>query len=160
MSERTKTPPEEDPGRTGPLGQYPAILGVVLAIGLAVVLLLVSGALIDAENPSHAADHLAVAIPALLLAFALCRLCRPPKPTRIGRSSRYALVAGLVLNAGSLVAEAIGAFGYAGDQSRIKVLTTIHNGSWMIGFPGSVILLIGVVLAVLSVPQRRTPIAS
>jgi len=142
------------------LARHPAILSVVLAIGLAVVLLLVSGALIEAENPSHAANHLAFAIPELVLAFALFRLCRPPKPTRIGRWSRYALVAGLVLIAGGDVIEAIGAFGYAGDQSRIEVLTTIHNGSWMIQFPGAFIFLIGVVLAVLSVPQRRTPTAS
>ena len=142
------------------MAHYPAILSVLLAIGLAVVLLLVSGALIEAENPSHAAFHLSVAIPALVLAFALFRLCRPPKPTRIGRWSRYALVAGLVLIAGSLVIEAIGAFGYAGDSVRIEVLRTIHNDAWMIGFPGAFILLIGVVLAVLSVPQRRTPTAS
>jgi len=45
------------------MAHHPAILSVVLAISLAVGLVLVSGALIEAGNPSHAADHLAVAIP-------------------------------------------------------------------------------------------------
>lgn len=88
-----------------------------------------------------------MAIPALLHAFSLARICRPPKPTRIGRWSRRALIVRLVLLGIGSTTEAIGAFGYRGSQSGIDVLTTIHNLSWIITFPSLIIFLIGWLLA-------------
>lgn len=137
-------------------GRCPTIVGAVLTIALVIVLDKVSDALVNGENSSHAAGHLAYAIPALLLAFFLIWLCPPPKPTGLGRRSRQALIAGLLLLGAGGVTEAIGAFGYAGDESRIGILTTIHGSSWMLSFPGALILLTGVVLGVISLFQHRT----
>lgn len=135
--------------------RHPAISYVSAAIALAVALSVAAAMLNDTENLGHAADHLAIATPMLLLVIAIRQRVGPPKPTRIGRSGRHALIAGLILVGGSLLLEAIGAFGYDGDDSRIGFLTSLHNGVWMIQFPGALVLMIGAVLAMLSLGQNR-----
>lgn len=139
------------------VARHAAILSLVGALVLAVALSVLSSALIKSENPGHAADHLSLAIPALLLAFALARLCPRPKPTRIARLARRAVIIGLVFLGASLALEALGAFGYQGDESKIEALTTLHNATFVLQLPGALILLIGGALAALSLPQRRAP---
>lgn len=146
-----------NPAITGRFFRHSALLSLLAAVLLAVALSVLSRALIESENPGHAADHLSVAIPALLLAFALARLCPPPKPTRIARWARGAAITGLVLVGASLALEALGAFGYEGDESKIGALTTLHITAFVLQIPGALVLLISAVLAALSLPQRRTP---
>ena len=141
--------------RTDLLKRHCAIVSALLAIALTVILIIVSNALIKSENPNHAATHLSTTIPALLLAFSLARICQPPKPTRIGKWSRRSLIVGLVLLGIGAITEAIGAFGYRGNESVIDVLTTIHNSSFIFALPGLFIMLIGMALGIVSLFQRR-----
>lgn len=145
------------PATTRLFVRHSAILSLLGAVLLAIALSVLSNALIERENPSHAADHLSVAIPALLLAFVLARLCPQPKPTRIARSARRSVVIGLFFLGASLFLEAVGAFGYAGDESNIDALTTLHNAAFVLQLPGALVVFVGAVLAVLSLPQQRSP---
>lgn len=129
-----------------------SILGSIL---LSVVLLLVADALSPPEsNVAHAADHMAIAVPGLLLAWSIASWCPRRKDTRTARWGRTAAVAGLAMSGAALVLESIGAFGYDGNDSRIDALTTLHNTVWVIDLPGMLILLMGIVLGVCSLFQR------
>lgn len=145
------------PSTSGLFVRHSAILALLGAVLVAIALSVLSNALIESENPGHAADHLSVAIPALLLAVVLARLSPKPKPTRIARFARRFVIIGLLLLSASLVLEAVGAFGYAGDESNIDALTSLHNTAFVLQLPGALVVLVGAVLAVLSLPQQRSP---
>lgn len=132
----------------------PLLVSVVLAIGCSVVLLSILGAVSLPENADHAADHLAVAVPALLLAWSIVFWCPGHKNTRAARWGRGAAVAGLVMSGIALVLESIGAFGYDGEDSRFGALTTLHNSVWVISFLGFLTLLVGILLGLVSLFQR------
>lgn len=144
---------------TIPLCRHLAIISAVAAVALIVVLSLVTNAVITNENPEHAAGHLSNAVPLLLLAYVLTRVAPRPKPTRLGRLGRRALIIGMTMVGVSEVVEAIGAFGYqeAGDGVRFKSLQSIHNSSWILQFPGALVVLVGMLLAFLSLFQSRLP---
>ena len=133
---------------------HPLLVSVVLALGTSVVLLRILGAVSLSENADHAADHLAVAVPALLLAWSIALWCPRRKNTRAARWGRGAAITGLVLSGTALVLESIGAFGYDGDDSRVGALTTLHNSVWPFSFLGIVVLLVGILLGVVSLFQR------
>lgn len=128
--------------------RHPVIPTLFAAIGIVVVLTFVVNAFLSAENPQHAGGHLALASGFLLLGAAAVRIWPPPRPTRTGRMARRALVVGCALVIVGLLAEAMGAFGYSGDEHRIEALTTIHNGSWPLGFLGILLILWGALLAI------------
>jgi hypothetical protein len=134
----------------------PLIISIVLTILLSVVLNLILGAISLSENFDHATSHLAVAIPALLLAWSIAFSCPRRKHTRASRWGRRAAITGLVMISAGLVLESIGAFGYDGDDSRIEALTTLHSSAWLIEFPGVPVLLVGILLGMFSL-LGRTP---
>ena len=136
------------------LRAHPLLVSVVLAIGSSVVLLRILGAVNLPENAAHAADHLAVAVPVLVLAWSIAFWCPRRKDTRAAQWGRGAAVAGLAIGGTALVLESIGAFGYDGDDSRIGALTTLHNSVWLFSFLGFMVLLVGILLGVVSLFQR------
>ena len=126
----------------------------MLTILLSIILHLMLGALSLSGNVGHATDHLTIAVPALVLAWSIAFWCPQRKDTRAARWGRMAAVTGLVMSGVALVLEAIGAFGYDGDDSRIGALTTLHNTVWLIDFPGNLALLVGFLLGFCSLFQR------
>lgn len=134
----------------------PLIASIVLTILLSIVLKLMLAAISLSENLKHSTSHLAVAIPALLLASSIAFWCPRRKITRAARWGRSAAITGLVMISASLVLESIGAFGYDGDRSRIEALTALHNATWLIEFPGALVLLVGILLSLVSL-FSRTP---
>ena len=81
------------------------------------------------ENVEHAAGHVSLALPALLLLTSVLRWWPPAGPHLATRVARATFVAGLAIGGLGLVAEAIGAF--ADD------LSTFHDigvAVWPIGF--------------------------
>ena len=145
--------------RNTPLAaRYGSLLSAGVVVALVVGLRAVTDATITDDNAGHAADHLTVALPSVVLVALLVGVCPPPKDTRIGRAARRLVAAGLVLVSASLVLEAIGAFGYGpGGLSEIDALTNLHNTTWVVGFPAAVVLLVGLVLGGLSLFQGRPP---
>lgn len=131
------------------------VVSVGGAILLSIALLQFADALSPAgSNIRHAADHLAVAVPALVLAWSIAFWCPRRKDTRAARWGRRAAITGIGMISAGLVLESIGAFGYDGDKSRIAALTTLHNASWLIQFPGVPVLVVGILLGLYSVVQR------
>lgn len=139
--------------RTAP--RHTALVATFGCLVLVVALSVLVAAVVPGANPRHAADHLAVALPLLLLIVILLRVAPAPKPTRLGRWGRWAVVIGLSLMTASLVAEAVGAFGYDGDAVRNATLQAIHNNTFVVDFPGMLAVLVGSVLAFGSLFQRR-----
>ena len=129
------------------------ITSALFAAAVGVFLLITSNAVFDSENLVHFAMHFIMAIVVLL--FALVRFRRSPKPTRIGRLGRITLVTGLVLFGVATVIEAIGAFGYLGNDHANQLLTSFHNTSAVLAIPGMFITLIGVALGLISLLQRK-----
>ncbi len=139
--------------------QYVLLIGVVLTI-VAILALSAGASQIGSENPRHAARHMAVALPLLVLCISIARFFPTPKPTRIGGTGRRAVIWGLGLTSASLVMEAIGAFGYEGDSSRIGALTKMHNTAVILDLPGSLLLLLGLLLGLVSMMNPRDGSAS
>jgi len=131
------------------------LVSVAAAILLSIALVQFADALSPpGSNISHATGHLAIAVPTLLLACSIASWCPRRKDTRAARWGRRAAITGLGMITVGLILEAIGAFGYDGDDSRIAALTTLHNASWLIQFPGVPVLLVGILLGFYSVVQR------
>ena len=129
------------------------ITSALFAAAVGVFLLITSNAVFNSENFTHFAMHFIMATVVLLLA--LVRFRRSPKPTRIGISGRITLVAGLVLFGVATVIEAIGAFGYLGNDHANQLLTYFHNYSVWLALPGMLITLIGAALGLISLLQRK-----
>ena len=129
------------------------ITSALFAAAVGVFLLITSNAVFNSENLVHFAMHFIMATVVLLLA--LVRFRRSPKPTRIGRLGRITLVAGLVLFGVATVIEAIGAFGYLGNEDANQLLTSFHNYSYWLALPGMFITLIGAALGLISLLQRK-----
>lgn len=148
-------------GRLRHLRTQALLISVIGATVLSVVLVLIADAVSPPDsNVSHSTGHLAIAIPAFLLAWSIARWCPRRKNTRSARWGRRAATIGLVMISAGFVLEAIGAFGYDGGNSRIAALTMLHNASWVIQFPGVPILLVGILLGCRSLFQRAPEPAS
>lgn len=132
----------------------PLLLSVVLAILLSIVLAVVQSWVSLSENLDHALFHLALAIPASLLAWSIAFWCPRRKNTRAARWGRGAAIWGLVSMSAGLGLEAIGAFGYDGDDSRIGALTTLHNSAFLVQIPGLPLLVAAILLGIASLFQR------
>lgn len=135
--------------------RFGAPLAVIAAIAAIIGLTMAESAVITRGNSSHAADHLAAAIPLAALAFVLVRECRRPRATRIARTGHRLIVIALGAASFSLGLEALGAFGYDGDVQRIKALTTLHNSSWIIQGVAMLALGVGLLFGAMSLAQRR-----
>jgi hypothetical protein len=89
-----------------------------------------------APDPEHAARHLAVGVPLLVLLL-LVLLYWPVRPGLLARVARGTLVTGLALAAVGLLAAAAGAFGFAADgRTPANGLATVHDLSaavWVVG---------------------------
>lgn len=132
----------------------PLLASVVSTILLSILLLVIFGAVGLSENVDHAMFHLAIAVPAFLLAWSIAFWCPRRKKTRAARWGRGAAIAGLVMSGAAVALEAIGAFGYDGDDSRVDALTTLHNSTWPIDITGNLVLLGGILLGAFSLFQR------
>jgi len=126
---------------------------VVVGLASAVFLTYVFGVLVTAENPDHALGHVASASLFLIVAFAAVRFWPAPRPGGAKRLSRGLVVGGCSVIAAALLLEAVGAFGYDGEKSRVGLLTALHNGVWPLGVVGFLGLVVGMLLA--AVPGKR-----
>ncbi len=132
--------------------KHPAVAALLWALPLVAVLLALGWRIQD--EAGHAASHLVVGLPALLLLFSSPRW-RQPAPGRGGSVARKLAVTGLGLLAGGQLLEAIGAFGFEGYVRQYQWLATLHDISMVLGPPGLLLLLLGGILtAVLRMKQR------
>jgi hypothetical protein len=132
--------------------KHPAVAALLWALPLVAVLLALGWRIQD--EVGHAASHLVVGLPALLLLFSSPRW-RQPAPGRSGSVARKLAVIGLGLLAGGQLLEAIGAFGFEGYARQYDWLATLHDISMVLGPPGLLLLLLGGILtAVVRMKQR------
>lgn len=135
------------------LGPHPLLASAFACLALEIAAHLIVASLSLSENLGHAAFHMATALPMLLLAWSIAYWCPPRKHTFVARWGRRITIVGLMMISVGLVLESIGAFGYEGDDSRIGALTTLHNGSWLIQFPGVPLLVVGLLMGLASLFQ-------
>ncbi|HVM34629.1 MAG TPA: hypothetical protein VM784_04735 [Actinomycetota bacterium] len=122
-----------------------SVIAAILLFGAVVVL---SIPIRDDDVLGHAASHLAVGLPLLLLLVARLRWPAPASPL-----GRRLLVGGMSIFAAGQILEAIGAFGYDG-YDRVNPLASLHD----VGLAATVaipVLLCG--LALLLVAHLRRP---
>lgn len=142
------------------LGPHPLLASFVACLALSIAAHLVVASLTLSENLGHAAFHLATALPMLLLAWSIAYWCPPRRRTFVAVWGRRITIVALMMISVGLVLESIGAFGYDGDDSRIGALTTLHNGSWLIQFPGVPLLVVGLLMGLASLFQRSPQVAT
>ena len=132
----------------GFIRRHPIASSVAAAVLLGAALAGVIGIVRPAGEAQHAAGHLAIGIPLILLAVAAVTLWAPPT-AGLGRVARIVLVTGLSVFALGQILESIGAFGYDGYARTNTSLALLHDIglAGMIGMP---IFTIGVILGLLS----------
>lgn len=101
------------------------------------------------DEVKHAALHLAMGIPAALLVASSHRLWASPRPDRLSRGARAVLVTGLALLAVASLPDAVGAFGFVGDD-RVNVLAYLHDLAALAGMGGFYGTLLGIGLSFLA----------
>ncbi len=131
---------------------HPALTALAVAVPLIAVLLLVGSRLGD--EPGHAASHLAVGLPAVLLLFSASRW-RERASGWAGSVGRKLLLLGLALIGGGQVLEAVAAFGYEGYVRQYEWLARLHDFSMFAGPPGLLLVIIGGILTVVARMNQR-----
>jgi hypothetical protein len=116
--------------------RHPVASSVVVCVVLAAALITVAFVLPLRGNVDHAAGHLSLAVPVLLLlVWALLRW--PPAGAELAaRIARGTLLAGLAIAGVGLVIEAVGAFGYADEFAEANQLSVLHDigvAVWPVG---------------------------
>lgn len=141
--------------------RHPMATGVAPAFVLAAVLGWLVSVLPLRGNSAHAASHLAVAVPALVLLATALRAWPPPE-VRAEGLSRGVFLLGLGIAGGGMSLEAIGAYGYDEDGGRrIELLTSLHNSAVAIGGIGLLLVVLGGILtAGLHLAGRRGRVRS
>ena len=118
--------------------RHPVAGSVTLCVALGATLITVAFAMPLRDNVDHAAGHLALAVPVLLLLGWGLLWWPPAGPVLSARLARGILLAGLAIAGLGLVIEAVGAFGYGTDQvSSANDLTVFHAIGvelWPVGF--------------------------
>lgn len=122
----------------GLIGRNPVVSSLALCILLGATLITAALVMPLRETVDHAAGHLSVAVPVLLLLTCVLLWWPPAGPELATRVARATFVAGLAIGGLGLVTEAIGALGYAANQdSEANDLTTFHDigvAVWPVGF--------------------------
>lgn len=118
--------------------EHPVLAALLLAIPIVGVVFLVGSRLED--EAGHAASHLAVAVPPLLLLFS-SRRWRSNDAEGPGSVARKVLVTGLAVLGFGQVFEAIGGLGFEGYERQYEWLATLHDVS-MLSMPAGVLLLL------------------
>ena len=144
------------------LRKHPVMATIIGGVAAGVGLTLAVPVLVSGTNPYHAGEHLAQALPFAVIVVAAALFWPPPHQTPTGRYARLALVWGSVLVVAGLVAEAVGAFGYDGDEHAVEALTSLHNGVWPITYSGALLVWCSAMLAVIEAGafRRRGPSAT
>lgn len=123
--------------------KHPAVAALLWALPMVAVLIVVGSRIQD--EAGHAASHLAIGLPALLLLFS-SRRWREPVPGRLGSTGRRLVLVGLGLLAVGQSLEAVGAFGFEGYARQYEWLATLHDLAMFSAPPGLLLLLIGGIL--------------
>lgn len=132
--------------------EHPVVAALAWAIPLVAVLIVVGSRIQD--EVGHAASHLAVGLPALLLLFSSSRW-RERVPGRLGSAARKLVLIGLGLLGVGQSLEALGAAGFEGYARQYEWLAKLHDLAMFSGPPGLVLLLVGSILtAVVRLNQR------
>jgi hypothetical protein len=122
--------------------RHPVAASVSVCVVLTATLVTAAAVLPLQGNVDHAVGHLSLGGPVLLLL--MCALLWWPRvgPEPAARLARGTLVTGLAMAGLGLITEAIGAFGYADDQtSQASDLTILHAVGvvvWPVAFMVSV----------------------
>jgi hypothetical protein len=119
-----------------------------LAVLLALVLGAVALALPLTGNDDHAAGHLAFGIPVVLLLVLAVKTWPVPSAGRAALVARNLLLAGLALFVGSLLIEAVGAYGVDDRDTRINGLAVVHDVAVFIGPLGIALTIAGVITSI------------
>ncbi|MGI8707603.1 MAG: hypothetical protein ACR2LG_05325 [Actinomycetota bacterium] len=128
--------------------RHPIASSVAAAVLLAAALAGVISLVRPAGEAEHAAGHLAIGIPLILVAVAAVTLWAPPT-AGLGRVGRIVLVAGLSVFALGQILESVGAFGYDGYARTNPSLALLHDIG-LVGMIGMPVLTIGVILSLLA----------
>lgn len=132
--------------------EHPAVTALLRALPLVAVLIVVGATIQD--EAGHAASHLAIGLPALLLLFSSSRW-REPVSGRLGSAARKLLLIGLGLLGIGQSLEAVGALGFEGYARQYEWLATLHDIAMFSGPPGLLLVLVGGILtAVVRMNER------
>ena len=98
------------------------------------------------DETAHAAQHLAVAVPVVLVVVAARRVWPRPRDDRAAKGARMVLLSGLgVFGVGQLV-EAAGAFGFEGDK-RVNWLAAVHDFAVALSQVGIIVTVMGALVS-------------
>ncbi len=129
------------------LQRHPVAVSVVGIAALMAILVALALTVPMGVNAEHFSGHLAMGIPLLLMLALVLRTWPRPGSGKAARLARGTLLTGLGIAGVGLLAEAIGAFGYADDGfGRANALADLHAvgvGLWPVG---SVLLLAGAIM--------------
>lgn len=131
---------------------HPALSALIVAVPLIALLVLV-GARMD-DEAGHAASHLAVGLPALLLLFSSPGWRKPP-PGWVGTVGRRLVLIAFAVFGTAQVLEALGAVGFEGYARQYEWLARLHDLSMMAGPPALLLLVIGGVLTAVARMNER-----
>lgn len=132
-----------------PVKRFVVLWTSVAAIVVAAGGVLVVGRLGLGDRGEHAASHILVALPAMLLMAAALKVWPPPHPATASRSARRALVAGLLILTIGNALEAVGAYGYEGN-TEVSSLARAHAMAIPIGVVGVLLTAFGAVASILT----------
>lgn len=132
--------------------RHPALAALLVAVPLVAFLVLVGSRMDD--EVGHAASHLAVGLPALLL-LGSSRRWQERAPRPLGWAARKLVVVGLAVLGASQAFEALGAFGFEGYARQYDALVTVHDISMFGGPVGLLLLVIGGTLTAIARMNER-----
>jgi hypothetical protein len=149
----------EAPTQSSQLRRWSPLWTSLAAVGLFVVALVCITSIALSDQVFYFARYLSVAVPALLLVAAGIWLW--PRPSnRLGKVARIVILAGLALFALGNAVEAIGVWGWSWNGAGRYVITSqslaqTHDLGRLSSAVGEPLLVVGVLLVIASVAQRR-----
>lgn len=127
----------------GLMGRNPVVSSVAASTLLGATLITAALVMPLREDVDHAAGHLAVAVPVLLLLTWVLLWWPPAGPVLATRVARGTLVAGLAIAGLGLVAESIGALDVGQSTLEANGLPSFHDVGVALWPAGFVVLLTG-----------------
>lgn len=124
--------------------RYALIYYILAAAAPYLLITIISRALHLSKNAGHATFHLSWAFPILFFLLLLIKSYKNNPRAKANINTKL-IVLGLLVVALSLVIEAVGAFGYDGENSKIHFLTELHNSSLIFSMLGLFIFVIGII---------------